>query len=75
MESNSLDVQYNHAMSEKSTSEVGFSRRQSPPIRKIVENQIAELKLQIQEREELLEALKNNPGTEAVLDKLRKLHL
>ena len=55
--------------------EVGFGRRQYPPVRKIVEAQIEELKLQIKEREELLEALKDNPGTEAVLDKLRKLHL
>lgn len=47
----------------------------NPPVRKIVEQQIVELKAQLKEREEFLSLLDAEPGVEKVLDKLRKLHL
>lgn len=47
----------------------------NPPVRKIVEMQIKEFEEQIKQRREFLEALDANPGTEDVLDKMRKLHL
>lgn len=45
----------------------------NPPVRKIVEQQIAEYKKQIEVRENLLAKLDANKGVEEVLDILRKV--
>lgn len=56
-----------------SSTPIGMER--TPPVRKIVEAQIAHMEKQIQQRKEFLAALDTNPGVEDVLDKMRKLHL
>lgn len=60
---------------EKIAHETGFGRTNNPPVRKVIEAQIIELRKQIEEREQLLKALNSNPGVEDVMDKMRKLHL
>lgn len=47
----------------------------NPPVRKVVEAQIAELKLQIAEREKLLASLDEVPVVEKILDSMRKLSI
>ena len=45
----------------------------TPPVRVIIEAQIKEFKALIAAREDLLKQLDENPGTEKVLDALRKI--
>lgn len=51
----------------------GSGSLRNPPVRKIIENQIAEFRALIAAREDLLKQLDENPGTEKVLDALRKI--
>lgn len=59
------------------TAEAGGNMRMSslrnPPVRKILETQIAEFEKQIAVRKDLLTKLDNNKGVEEVLDALRKV--
>lgn len=54
-------------------SSISLGGLRNPPVRKIVEQQIAELEAQVAERKKLLAALDAEPGTEKILDSLRKI--
>lgn len=69
-------IQYhNEMLAKQAGSTIALGSLRNPPVRKIVEAQIKELEAQVKERREFLTLLDANPGTEAVLDKLRKLHI
>ena len=56
----------------KSTGE-SISNLRNPPVRKIIEQQIADYEKNIQIRKDLLSKLDENKGVEEVLDILRKV--
>lgn len=54
-------------------STVGYGGLRTPPVRTVIENQIKEFEELISVRKALLQQLDENPGTEKVLDALRKI--
>jgi hypothetical protein len=66
---------YGEKMLAAQTAGMSLGSLRNPPVRKVVEQQIVELKAQLKEREEFLKELDANPGVEKVLDRMRKLHI
>lgn len=54
---------------------VSLGSLRNPPVRRVVEQQIVELKAQLEEREKLLAALDAEPGVEKILDHMRKMNI
>lgn len=69
---NEAPLTYGDNQMEKTTMS-GIHRMRNPPVRKIIETQIAEFKKMIEIREQLLTKLDENKGVEETLDLLRKI--